>query len=254
MPGSSWYEGLLWSVFVISPLVVIALVFMPAPYGRHADRRFGPSMPTRLAWVVMEAPSSLLFAGVFFVGPRALEPVPLVLFGLWQVHYAQRAFVYPFLLRTGKGGRTPIAICAMGFLFNCVNSVLNAGWIASTEAGYGAAWMTDPRFLLGVGLFAGGYAINRWADAVLRNLRKPGEKGYRIPRGGLYERISSPNYFGEMIEWLGWAVATWSLPGLAFFVFTVANLLPRAVSHHRWYQRTFPDYPKKRKAAIPFLL
>lgn len=254
MTDATWYRALLWGVFAVAPLVVLALVFVPAPYGRHADRKFGPTMGTRAAWILMEAPSSLLFAAVFFAGPRAFELVPLLLLAIWQVHYAQRAFVYPFLLRPKKGDRTPVLICLMGFTFNCVNSLLNAGWIASAEAGYTAAWLTDPRFVVGVALFGLGYGINRWADAVLRNLRKPGETGYRIPRGGLYEYISAPNYFGEMVEWLGWAIATWSLPGLAFFVFTVANLLPRAVSHHQWYKRTFPDYPERRKAAIPFLL
>lgn len=254
MTQTLWYHVLLWVIFVVSPVVLTALLFMPAPYGRHAERRFGPTMNTRLAWLVMETPSALVFAAVFFAGPRALYAVPLALLVLWQAHYVQRAFVYPFLLRATKHKPTPIVICAMGFTFNCINATLNAGWIASDAAGYTTAWLSDPRFVLGVVLFAGGYATNRWADTVLRSLRRPGETGYKIPHGGLYEWVSSPNYFGEIIEWLGWALATWSLAGLSFAVFTIANLLPRALSHHRWYRETFPDYPTKRKAAIPFLL
>ena len=66
--------------------------------------------------------------------------------------------------------------------------------------------------------------------------------------------MSSPNYLGEMIEWLGWAIMTWSLAGLVFFFWTVANLLPRAVANHKWYKKKFPDYPSDRKAIIPYLL
>ena len=99
-----------------------------------------------------------------------------------------------------------------------------------------------------------GDALDLRADSILRNLRTPGESSYKIPRGGLYERISCPNYLGEILEWLGWALATWSLAGLAFAVYTIANLGPRAISHHRWYQREFDDYPGDRKALIPYLL
>ncbi len=52
-----------------------------------------------------------------------------------------------------------------------------------------------------------GYAINHHADSVLLSLRKPGETGYKIPYGGLYKYISCPNYFGEMVEWFGFALA-----------------------------------------------
>ena len=62
-----------------------------------------------------------------------------------------------------------------------------------------------------------------------------------------------PNYLGEIVVWSGWALATWSLPGLAFAVWTIANLAPRARSHHTWYQETFPDYPAERKALVPWM-
>jgi len=78
-----------------------------------------------------------------------------------------------------------------------------------------------------------------------------GETGYKIPHGGLFERVSCPNYLGEIIEWSGWALATWCLPGLSFAVWTFANLAPRARAHHRWYRAKFPEYPEERKALIP---
>ena len=95
--------------------------------------------------------------------------------------------------------------------------------------------------------------INRQSDAMLRNLREPGEEGYKIPQGGLYKWVSCPNYLGEIIQWAGWAVVTWSLPGLAFALWTVANLAPRAYSNHNWYQDHFLEYPPERKALVPKL-
>jgi protein-S-isoprenylcysteine O-methyltransferase Ste14 len=66
--------------------------------------------------------------------------------------------------------------------------------------------------------------------------------------------VSCPNYLGEMLEWFGWALATWSIAGLAFALYTVANLLPRALQHHRWYRAKFADYPADRKALVPYVI
>ena len=77
---------------------------------------------------------------------------------------------------------------------------------------------------------------------------------YKIPKGGLYEYISCPNYFGEIIEWVGFAVMTWSLPGLIFAMWTIFNLVPRAISHHKWYNQKFKNYPKSRKSIVPFII
>ncbi|GKT24264.1 3-oxo-5-alpha-steroid 4-dehydrogenase/very-long-chain enoyl-CoA reductase like protein [Aduncisulcus paluster] len=87
-----------------------------------------------------------------------------------------------------------------------------------------------------------------------RRIIKPGETAYKIPYGGLFRFVTSPNYLGEFIEWVGWAILTWSFSGAIFAFWTFANLLPRAFSHHKWYLDRFPDYPKDRKRMIPFLL
>jgi 3-oxo-5-alpha-steroid 4-dehydrogenase 1 len=78
---------------------------------------------------------------------------------------------------------------------------------------YPTDWLTDPRFLLGVTLFAAGLAVHVTCDRTLRGLRAPGDAGYRIPRGGWYRWVSSPNYLGEIVEWTGWALATLPVRG-----------------------------------------
>jgi len=96
--------------------------------------------------------------------------------------------------------------------------------------------------------------INISSDNILLGLRKGGKKGYYIPYGGLFKYVSSPNLSGEIIEWLGWAMMSWCLPSFSFALWTMANLIPRALDHHHWYKRKFADYPKDRKAVIPFLV
>ena len=152
-----------------------------------------------------------------------------------MVHYLHRSLIQPL---TNPGGNKPIplVICASAIGFNLVNGYVNGtGLTLFKDLHYGREWLTTPSTLIGLIIFALGFYINRWADSVLLALRKPGETGYKIPHGGLYNYISCPNYFGEMIEWTGFAIAAWSLPAASFAIWTVANLAPRAVLHHKWY-------------------
>lgn len=239
-------------VFALAAVTFVALLFVTAPYGRHRREGFGPTLSSRVGWFVMEAPASLAFLGFYALGPHRFEAAPLALLTLWQVHYVHRAFVYPLRMRA-DGKRMPLLVVALAIAWNLLNTWVNARWI-SALAVYEPGWLLGPRFLAGTALFALGIVANRRADARLFALRKPGETGYAIPRGGLFRFVSCPNYLGELLEWCGFALASWSLAALAFAVYTAANLVPRAVANHRFYRERFPDYPKERRALVPFLL
>ena len=241
-----------WLEIALAAVTLLALLFISAPYGRHARAGFGPSLPSRLGWIMMESPAVIVFAAIYFAGPRRFEPVSLALLAMWQFHYINRTFVFPFRLPpTSK--RMPLLVPVFGVAFNLLNAFVNAGWIGHV-ARYDVAWLVDPRFIAGVLVFFIGFAINHASDMKLLSLRAPGESGYKIPRGGLNELVTSPNYLGEIIEWTGFAIATWSLAGLAFALYTFANLAPRALQHHKWYKEKFSDYPKARRALIPYVL
>jgi len=228
------------------------LLWKTAPYGRHDRAGWGPTVPSRVGWIVMELPAVVGFVAVFAHGRHRAALVPLVLLALWQLHYVHRTFIFPFRMRaTGK--RMPLAVALTGSLFNAANAYVNARWI-SHLGDYATSWLADPRFLTGAVVFAAGLAMNLHADTVLLRLRAPGETGYKIPRGGMYRFVTSPNYLGEILEWCGWALLTWSLAGVAFAVYTIANLAPRALSNHAWYRERFPSYPPERRALVPFLL
>ena len=235
--------------FALAVVVFLALLFFAAPYGRYLRGGWGPALNNRLGWVVMEAASPLVLAGCFIIGSNNDTVTALVFLGLWQGHYLHRAFIYPFSLRY-RHRAMPAAVIGTGVLFNAINGYLNGRYLFSFSGGYANQWLADPRFIAGAALFIAGFVINRQADRILHNLSKAGA-GYQIPRGGLYRWVSCPNYLGEIVIWAGWALATWSLPGLAFAVWTAANLIPRARSHHAWYRQNFPDYPPRRRALIP---
>ena len=245
------YNWLVLGAFVSALAFFIALLFVVAPYGRHFRSGWGPSINERLAWIVMESAAPVVFLWCYLTGQSNSASV-IVFLLMWELHYVHRAFVFPFSLRNGRGQMTLVVIVS-GFLFNAVNAYLNGRYVFTFSGGYPADWLTGPRFVIGTAVFAAGFIVNRHSDWTLRNLRRPGESGYKIPYGGLYRWVSCPNYSGEILIWIGWAIATWSLPGLAFAVWTVANLAPRARSHQRWYREYFPDYPEKRKALVPLL-
>ena len=146
----------------------------------------------------------------------------------------------------------PVTIALSAFLFNFINVYIQGTWLFYISD-YATSHFYSVPFFLGLSLFFIGMFINIKSDEILFSLRKKNE-GYQVPKGFMYKYVSCPNYLGEFIEWLGWAIMTFSTAGFVFFFWTVANLLPRAVANHKWYKDNFEDYPKDRKAVIPKLL
>ena len=139
------------------------------------------------------------------------------------------------------------------FFFNIVNVSIQAfGIFYFTE--YSENWINSPIFLIGLLIFITGMYINIKSDYIIVDMKKNKGPGYHIPDKFLYKYLSAPNYFGEIIEWIGWAILTWSISGVVFLIWVIANLFPRAISHHRWYKSKFEDYPKTRKAIIPGII
>jgi 3-oxo-5-alpha-steroid 4-dehydrogenase 1 len=231
----------------------LLLLFISAPYGRHLRKGWGPNLSNRLGWMIMEAPSALLMLLYFLSSNHKNNLVLLVFFVLWEIHYLHRSFIFPFRFHSAKKDM-PLTIIGMAMFFNVANTYFNGLFLFHFSPAYTINWLHDYRFLAGLILFIIGFGINQHSDQLLFNLRKPGETGYKIPQGGLYRWISCPNYFGEILEWTGWAIATWSPAGLSFAVWTFANLVPRAIANHRWCKQRFTDYPENRKAVIPYII
>lgn len=238
-------------IFSFAVLVFFLLFFISAPYGKFSRKGWGPSIKSKFAWMIMEFPSPFLMT-LFFITSDAGTLPEIIFLILWLTHYVHRTFIYPFS-QSGREKPYPLIVASMAIIFNCLNGFSNGFGIFHLNR-YGSSWLFSWQFISGIIIFITGFIINKTADAKLRSMRKNNPQEYIIPRGWLFNYISSPHYLGEIIEWAGWAVMTWSLPGLAFSIFTFANLFPRAVSSHHWYKSHFNDYPVSRKAIIPFIL
>ncbi|MGB5318230.1 DUF1295 domain-containing protein [Eudoraea sp.] len=239
----------IWIGIALITFLALVIFDIRAPYGRHTSEKWGMMVSNRWGWFWMELPAFLLFPILVFIGPREKDWLTWLLVGLWTLHYFNRTFVFPFRLKT-SGKKMPLTIVFSAIFFNGINGFLN-GYYLGYLAPEDQTGITL-NIVIGLLLFFGGMYINNRTDSRLISLRKE-KQGYSIPQGWLFKWISCPNHFGEIIEWIGFAVVAWNLPALTFAVWTFCNLVPRALNHHAWYHENFKEYPTKRKAVIPGL-
>ena len=246
---------------VLAVAVFIALFFLKAGYGYLSNSHWGPKISNKVAWVLMESPA-FLFMLLYTLrhatssgGTGNEKAVLYIMAGLFLVHYFQRSFIFPLLMR-GKS-RMPVLIMLMGMIFNTANSYFIGAWLFkyAPDGTYTMEWLASPQFIIGTLLFITGMVINLDSDYVIRHLRKPGDTRHYIPRKGLYKYVTSANYFGELTEWIGYAILTWSPAGLLFALWTLANLAPRAKSLTEKYEEEFGDEYRNlhKKNLIPFI-
>jgi hypothetical protein len=223
----------------LAVLTFFYLLQKAAPYGRHTQTGWGPTLPNRWGWVIMEGFVLLTFWVAFFLEMssfEAIHPTTWVLVALFNLHYIHRSFIFPFCLKT-NGKRMPWAIAGSAMLFNFVNGTALGHTFAQSQL----PLQEHSLFTLGLVLFIIGQAINLFHDYYLISLRKPGETGYVLPEKGFFRWLWAPNLWGEIMAWGGFACMGGTLATSAFFVWTVANLVPRALAHAKWYREKFPQ-------------
>jgi len=243
--------NILTLIWIFSGILLFpVLIKIKAPYGRHASKKWGITISNKIGWILMELPALLVCPIYYILHNTNLYTLNTIFILLWVLHYFNRTIIYPLRIKT-KGKRMPLIIAASALFFNLINGLINGYYLSNTnylEINYYI-------LLLGLIIFFTGLIINVNSDNKLIGLRlKNEENKYVIPNGGLFNYISCPNFFGELVEWLGFAIITLNLGSLSFFIWTFINLVPRAISHHKWYKENFNDYPKNRKAIIPKLL
>ncbi len=247
------YYYLLYFWIAIGLTTFPLLLKKTAPYGRHLTEGWGPLVSNQIGWMIQEGVAPLFISFWFWTGSLEKTYASYFLYGLYMAHYIYRSYIFPFRTHT-RGKKIPLFICGSAVFFNFCNTFILGYYLGNIGGNYPDSFFTSPLFFIGVLLFAAGVFVNVKSDNMLIALRKPGEIGYKIPQGFLFRFISCPNHFGELIEWTGYAILFGALPGWSFVIWSVVNLIPRTLDHHKWYRTQFPDYPKERKAVIPFIL
>ena len=194
----------------------------------------------------------ILMVALALIVREQLEMIHKIFLCIWLTHYIHRTFIYPFVIEM-TNPKMPISIALSAFFFNVINVSIQAfGIFYFTQ--YSEDWFMSPAFIIGLSIFLFGMFINIKSDYIINSMKRNKGPGYHLPDQFLYKYLSAPNYFGEIIEWLGWAILTFSISGFVFLIWVIANLFPRAIAHHKWYIDKFDNYPKERKAIIPGII
>lgn len=240
---------------IIAVIVFVALYFVTAGYGVFYNKKWGFAIPNKIGWILMESPVFIAMILLCVLSERDTNLVCLIFLILFEIHYFHRSFIFPFLIR-GKSVM-PLSVILMGMVFNTLNALMQGGWIfyVSPVNMYEISWLTTPQFIIGTIIFFTGMIVNIHSDHIIRHLRKPGDTNHYLPKKGMFRYVTSANYFGEFVEWCGFAILTWSLSGAVFALWTFANLAPRAAKIYDNYKKEFGNElnTNKVKRILPFI-
>lgn len=252
---SSEFNLFLWCMSATALVVFVCLYFVKAGYGIFRTRQWGWAINNKVAWVLMESPVFFVMLWLWARSGIAFALPQYLFFMLFQLHYLQRSFLFPLLMK-GRS-RMPVAIMLMGIVFNVLNGCMQAGglfYFPPEEYQEGAAYLTRLHVIVGLVLFFVGMLVNLHSDHVIRHLRRPGDTNHYLPSRGMYRYVTSANYLGELTEWVGFALMTATPAAWVFVWWTAANLVPRAHAIHRRYRQEFGDEAVgSRKRIIPFV-
>jgi len=225
-----------WDIFYYICVVIIlvnmamgwtVLLGTPIYYGRLSRSFSKVQFDPKLAWFLFEVPN-LLWALYFLVFKNASVSLGLLLF---VVHYFNRDILYPLSLKTTT--KVPLEIVISCIVFTFANGYLQC---------FGSQKPSSPNRLLqivGILVFGVGIWINIKSDKMLQQAKErsastdpTGKNKYVVVRGFLFDLVSSPNYFGEIIEWFGYWMVCQHAEALLFALSTLDILTPGAIKRH----------------------
>lgn len=242
---SIFYNYLLWIMTILGVIVFIILQFITPAYGMTYNNRWGNSVRSKTGWFIMEIPVFAAMLLMFLISLRyghGFNWVTFTMFCFFEIHYLQRSIIFPSLMKGTS--KMPISIIIVGVFFNTCNALMQGGWLfyISPADYYPISWFWSPQFIIGTFLFFLGMVINLSADRIIRALRQDkNDNNYYIPYGWPFKKISSANYFGEILEWAGFAILTWSVPGAVFLLWSFANIVPRSKAVYARYTQFFGE-------------
>lgn len=205
-------------------------------------------IPSRIGMMMLYAPAMCIGVYYLLMMPQdfadSSSRADLVAV-LTAIHFGKRTLECLFLHK--YSGQMPITSTIFISVFYCITAAAVCHY--SRLVTVYDAWT----YLLGLGLFATGLAGNGYHHYLLANLRKPGEKGYKVPRGGLFEFVAAPHYLFELVGWLGLALVSQHFFNMLFLGAMTVYLTDRSIGQDEWNRKKMADYPPNRKCLVPFI-
>ncbi len=258
--GETFYYYFLWGMTILAFIIFFVLQFVTPAYGMTFNNRWGMSVKSKIGWLIMESPVFVSMTALYIIsltlGIKPFNLVTFIIFIFFQAHYIERSFIFPPLMKCNS--KMPISIISIGFVFNSCNAFMQGGWLFyfAPDHYYPISYLYSPALIIGATVFLIGMIINIHSDKIIRRLRKDKyDTNYYIPYGGLFKYVNSANYFGEIVEWIGFAILSSSISGWVFVLWTMANLIPRSKAVYEKYTQFFGEEftKQKRYKIFPFI-
>jgi len=234
------YGGLFLLVPAVAPMEMAGRAMME--YGKFRGAKGIPSRSGML--LIYGAPLVFLVIGAlpYLSAPSTHQ---WILFAALFAHFAKRVLEVLFLHKYSGhiNAVTAILISAFYSLMTFLPAYANSQ----------ASQSADALTYLGVAIFVYSELANFFHHKLLRDLRRD-TMDYVIPRGGLFGRVVCPHFLFEIFSWFGLFLIFRHLSIFLFFAFTTAYLIGRSLRTLKWYREKFADFPKNRKAILPFIL
>jgi len=216
---------------------------------------------------VLEYFGPLVVYLIFYLRPLCIygslgktEPMHTVVklaFGCWTAHYMKRIFETLYVHRFSHA-TMPL-----------MNLFKNCGYYWGFTA-FIAYFMNHPLYTpptfgkVQVIIGCIGFVVSEFGNysihAALRDLRPVGTKERKIPMPNanpftnMFNLVSCPNYTYEALAWFFFSVMTQCAPALIFTAVGLYQMSVWAIGKHKAYKKEFPNYPKNRRAIVPFVL
>lgn len=226
----------------------------PTQYSKFSDSKSKDEEETKskkigsqLGMLIIYGPATIVSALFAFVDyfPSSLAA------NLVFLHFLKRTSEVLGLHKYSGEVETSIS-CMIGTVYVIYASVVSS--LAVPLGKTNAAWTNIGYVLFAIGMFG-----NFYHHYLLTLLRKEGtgdNKRYTPPVGGLFRFVASPHYLFETIIWLGISCVAQQTNAFLVFLAICTYLTARAQNTNDFYFNTFTpeEWPRSRKAIIPFLL
>jgi len=198
--------------------------------------------------ILPELLSIAAFTFIFLTGNSAKTSVTWLFFFFWISHFGIKII---FNTLNGHHYKTRSVNTKMFSVIVTVNALINGYYLGWLWPAYAVSWINHPAFLGGSILIILGFVIQISANIGIATNE---EIDKHVLNSGLHKIVFCPAYFGEILQWGGFAIITWSAPAAAAFCWMLPMLYMQATVQKHRYLHKFPELPMARKALVPYIL
>ncbi|KAG1333884.1 3-oxo-5-alpha-steroid 4-dehydrogenase 2 [Cocos nucifera] len=205
-------------------------------------------LPSRIGMLVAYTPALIASLASLSILDNIGEPRCLLLNSALCVHFFKRVvevlFVHQYSGHMILESVIPISLS----YFISTSTMIHAQHLSQG--------MEEPSVdlkIAGIIVFLIGITGNLYHHHLLSKLRKKDDRGYKIPKGALFELVICPHYLFEIIGFMGIAFISQTVYAFSFTLGSMFYLMGRSYATRKWYLSKFKNFPTNVRALIPYI-